>query len=234
MNILLDNNILIDILSPKRGILFKSSATIYEMIHDANGYDFYMSSSSLDNIEYILMRELKSNLLLTNKQILKIVHLALKKLLTMVKIAKTPSYIEIDYDDIEDSQIIASAKAIDAKIITRDNAMLEKYSKIAISPEDFLKQKVNNSIDFANLKKQYFNYQAEIEKKIDQVCNSASFIMGEEVTKLEESLQSFTSAKYAITCSSGTDALMLAMMALDIEPGDEVITAPFTGPIVRR
>jgi UDP-2-acetamido-2-deoxy-ribo-hexuluronate aminotransferase len=52
--------------------------------------------------------------------------------------------------------------------------------------------------------------------------------MGNEVTDLEENLQSFTGSKHAITCSSGTDALLLAMMALDIEPDDEIITTPFT------
>jgi UDP-2-acetamido-2-deoxy-ribo-hexuluronate aminotransferase len=52
--------------------------------------------------------------------------------------------------------------------------------------------------------------------------------MGNEVKALEENLQSFTGAKHAITCSSGTDALLLAMMALDIEPNDEIITTPFT------
>jgi UDP-2-acetamido-2-deoxy-ribo-hexuluronate aminotransferase len=52
--------------------------------------------------------------------------------------------------------------------------------------------------------------------------------MGEEITQLEESLQEFTKAKFAISCSSGTDALLLAMMALDIKPGDEIITTPFT------
>jgi UDP-2-acetamido-2-deoxy-ribo-hexuluronate aminotransferase len=52
--------------------------------------------------------------------------------------------------------------------------------------------------------------------------------MGNEVKALEENLQSFTGAKHAITCSSGTDALLLAMMALDIEPDDEIITTPFT------
>ena len=52
--------------------------------------------------------------------------------------------------------------------------------------------------------------------------------MGEEVTQLEKNLENFTGASYAITCSSGTDALLLAMMALDIKPGDEIITTPFT------
>ena len=65
-------------------------------------------------------------------------------------------------------------------------------------------------IDFANL--QYQLYKTEID----------------EATQLESSLQDFTGAKYAITCASGTDALLLAMLALDIQPGDEIITTPFT------
>ena len=52
--------------------------------------------------------------------------------------------------------------------------------------------------------------------------------MGEEVKQLETELSAFSGTKHAITCSNGTDALLLAMMALDIQPGDEVITTPFT------
>ena len=52
--------------------------------------------------------------------------------------------------------------------------------------------------------------------------------MGEEVLQLETQLQGFTCMKHAITCSNGTDALLLAMMAIDIQPGDEIITTPFT------
>jgi len=83
-------------------------------------------------------------------------------------------------------------------------------------------------IDFANLQYQYQLYKQEIDKAIAQVLNHGKYIMGPEVAKLEENLCNFTNAKNAITCSSGTDALLLAMMALDIKPGDEVITTPFT------
>ncbi len=83
-------------------------------------------------------------------------------------------------------------------------------------------------IDFANLQKQYQLYKGEIDEAIHTVLNKSNYIMGEEVTQLESALEVFTGAKYAITCSSGTDALLLAMMALDIKPGDEVITTPFT------
>ncbi len=83
-------------------------------------------------------------------------------------------------------------------------------------------------IDFANLQYQHELYKDEIEEALLKVARNCNFIMGEEVDELEQSLEDFTRAKYAISCSSGTDALFLAMMALDIKPRDEVITTPFT------
>ncbi len=83
-------------------------------------------------------------------------------------------------------------------------------------------------IDFAKLQYQYQLYKTEIDEAIQAVLDKSNYIMGEEITQLESSLQEFTGAKHAITCASGTDALLLAMMALDIQPGDEIITTPFT------
>jgi UDP-2-acetamido-2-deoxy-ribo-hexuluronate aminotransferase len=83
-------------------------------------------------------------------------------------------------------------------------------------------------IDFANLQYQHHLYKDEIEEAILKVARNCNFIMGEEVNQLETSLQEFTKTKCAISCSNGTDALLLAMMALDIKPGDEIITTPFT------
>lgn len=83
-------------------------------------------------------------------------------------------------------------------------------------------------IDFANLQYQHELYKDEIEDAILKVARNCNFIMGNEVIELEKSLEKFTGAKYAVSCSNGTDALLLAMMALDIKPGDEVITTPFT------
>jgi UDP-2-acetamido-2-deoxy-ribo-hexuluronate aminotransferase len=83
-------------------------------------------------------------------------------------------------------------------------------------------------IDFANLQHQYQLYKNEIDNAINAVLNKSNYILGEECDLLERELEAFTEAKHAIVCSSGTDALLLAMMALDIQPGDEVITTPFT------
>lgn len=83
-------------------------------------------------------------------------------------------------------------------------------------------------IDFANLQHQYQLYKDEIDEAINKVLNNSNYIMGAEVGEFELSLQKFTKSKHAISCSNGTDALVLALMALDIKPGDEVITPPFT------
>lgn len=68
----------------------------------------------------------------------------------------------------------------------------------------------------------------ELMEAIGRVLASGRFILGPEVESLERELEAYTGAAHAITCASGTDALLLALMALDIGPGDEVITSPFT------
>ncbi len=83
-------------------------------------------------------------------------------------------------------------------------------------------------IDFAKLQHQYQLYKQDIDNAIQSVLDKSNYIMGEECDLLERELEKFTEAKHAIVCSSGTDALLLAMMALDIQPGDEIITTPFT------
>ncbi len=84
------------------------------------------------------------------------------------------------------------------------------------------------AINFIDLQAQYEAYKSEIDKEIGEVCATAQFIGGPKLQALEATLSEYTGAKHAIGCSSGTDALLLALMALDIGPGDEVITTPFT------
>ena len=83
-------------------------------------------------------------------------------------------------------------------------------------------------MEFCDLKKQYQKYKTSIDQQIHQVLDSTQFIMSPKIRELEEKLASFTGAKHAIGVSSGTDAILFALMALDIKPGDEVITTPFT------
>ncbi len=83
-------------------------------------------------------------------------------------------------------------------------------------------------MEFINLKAQYAAYKNEIDEKVLGVFGSGQFVMGKEVEALEAELCAFTGAKHTLSCASGTDALLLALMALDIKAGDEVITTPFT------
>src|SRR5262249_45891757 len=72
------------------------------------------------------------------------------------------------------------------------------------------------------------NLAEEIALAVSAVLGSQHFILGPEVGELEEALSSYCRADYGIGCASGSDALLLAMMALDIGPGDEVVTTPFS------
>ncbi|WP_298749238.1 DegT/DnrJ/EryC1/StrS family aminotransferase [uncultured Arcobacter sp.] len=83
-------------------------------------------------------------------------------------------------------------------------------------------------INFIDLQSQYQKYKSEIDKEIHEVLDTSVYIMGNKVSTLEENLAKFVGIKHAIACSSGTDALILALMAIDIQPGDEIITTPFT------
>jgi len=83
-------------------------------------------------------------------------------------------------------------------------------------------------VPLLDLKAQYAGIRAEIKAAIDEVCESQAFILGPRVEHLERQIAAYCGAKYGLGVSSGTDALLVALMALEIRPGDEIITAPFT------
>src|SRR5882672_2855240 len=83
-------------------------------------------------------------------------------------------------------------------------------------------------VPLLDLQAQYRPLRAEILAAITRVCDSQRFIMGPEITSLENELARMLGVRHAIAVSSGTDALLLALMALDIKPGDEVITPTYS------
>ena len=84
------------------------------------------------------------------------------------------------------------------------------------------------SIPFIDLKSQYQALRPEVQDRVNRVLEHGQYIMGPEVAELEESLAAYTGAKHCITVASGTEALLISLMALGVGPGDEVITTPFT------
>ncbi len=83
-------------------------------------------------------------------------------------------------------------------------------------------------LPFIDLKYQYSLIRDEIHAGIDRVLESGHYILGAEIAELEGKLAEYAGVKHALACSSGTDALLMALMALDIGPGDAVFTTPFT------
>ena len=83
-------------------------------------------------------------------------------------------------------------------------------------------------LPFIDLKTQYAALKPRIHERIDRVLEHGQYIMGPEVLELEQALTAYTGAEHCISVASGTEALLMSLMALGIRPGDEVITTPFT------
>jgi UDP-2-acetamido-2-deoxy-ribo-hexuluronate aminotransferase len=83
-------------------------------------------------------------------------------------------------------------------------------------------------MEFIDLKTQYRRYQLEIDVRMKAVLEHGHFIMGPEIAELERLLADYAGVRHCLTVASGTDSLEIALRALDVGPGDEVITTPFT------
>ncbi len=79
-----------------------------------------------------------------------------------------------------------------------------------------------------DLQTQYLHIKKEIDEAIAKVIDSTAFINGPAVKEFQENLANYVGCKHVITCGNGTDALQISLMALGLQPGDEVITTPFT------
>src|SRR5436853_5024836 len=84
------------------------------------------------------------------------------------------------------------------------------------------------NVPLLDLQAQYLPIRNEIRRAIDEVCDQQALILGPHVEKFERSLAEYCGTKHAIGVSSGTDALLCALMAIGIKPGDEVICPSFT------
>ena len=87
---------------------------------------------------------------------------------------------------------------------------------------------MTGKLEFIDLKTQYAALKDRVSERMQRVLDHGQYIMGPEVKELEAALTERTGAKHCITVASGTEALLIALMALDLKPGDEVITTPFT------
>lgn len=138
--------------------------------------------------------------------------------------------------DMEDAQIVRAASTLcgptaiitnEKRFDTGDTAIVE------LSPSDAAAWLHNHAatsrpIEFIDLKTQQDQLRPQIERNLHRVLQHGKYIMGPEVAELEEKLAAYVCVKHCIGVSSGTASLEIALRALDIGPGDEVITVPFT------
>src|SRR6185503_1112236 len=84
------------------------------------------------------------------------------------------------------------------------------------------------NVPLLDLQAQYVALRDDLQQAVERVMSSQRFVLGDEVRGLETSIAGYCQTKHAVGCASGSDALLLALMALDVKAGDEVITTPFS------
>lgn len=120
----------------------------------------------------------------------------------------------------------------EARLLTRDSHFL-KHEPAALTPEDFCNSLATEShppvpLEFIDLKAQQDRLRPALERRVAKVLRHGRYILGPEVAELEKALAAFTGVSQAIGFSNGTDALLAALMALDVGPGDAVLTTSFS------
>jgi len=235
MDLLLDVNIVIDICAGRAPHDADAAAAL---IHcSRSGGVLWVYSGSVQTLEYTLVSTLRNDVRhasLNNREIHAQARLLLKTFVADKQwLASLASEGDVfDADEPEDEQLI---RALDRfpegsiKLLTRDQWMLDQYPDKTISPADFCRYSTEKRPSpFIDLKRQQSQVRPSLEKNIHAVLQHGRYIMGSEVGLLEERLADYVGVKLAIGVASGTDALLIAMMALGVGHGDEVITTPFS------
>lgn len=236
MDLLLDVNIVIDICQPRPA--FASSALQAIAKCYTEGGRMWLYTGSVQTLEYSLARGLihqaaSEGFQLTvpeaQRRSRRLIHEFARDKHWLASLSAEGDVFHSD--DPEDEQLIRALDRFDAgsiRLLTRD-VLLQEKCQAAISPEAYLAMDSGKkSTEFIDLKAGQDVIRPGLEKGIHRVLQNGRYIMGPEVKELEERLADFVGVNHCISCSSGTDALLIALMALDIGPGDEVITVPYT------
>lgn len=236
MDVLIDVNIALDVCLNRAPFSDLSTAAL---LHCANsGGRLWLYSGSVQTLQYNLFTELKRNrgnsLHPTSKQLLRKARELLQSFSAdkhwLASLADEGNVF--DSPDPEDEQLVRALgrfKAGSIKLLTRDALLCERYPELTITPQQYLQMPLQHkSIDFIDLKTQQDHIRPALENNIHRVLHHGQYIMGPEIKQLEERLAEYVGVKHCITVSDGTKALLIAMMALGIKAGDEVITTPFT------
>jgi UDP-2-acetamido-2-deoxy-ribo-hexuluronate aminotransferase len=236
-HLLLDINIVVDACTDRDSSV-ESVAAIAKA--KAAGVALWVYAGSVQTLEYVLASELVRLNAKKGFPPLTRLHAARRARLLLANFCNKTSWLAalsfegnvFNTDDPEDEQLLLALErfpAGTAKLMTNDKPMREKSPEKTVTPSVWLTEKNQAApIDFIDLKTQQNLIRPNLEISIHRVLHHGQYIMGPEIRELEEKLAGYVGVKHCITCASGTDALLMALMALDIVPGDEVITVPYT------
>ena len=237
MDLLLDVNIIVDICLPRPGFADSALQALDKCLE--SGARMWVYAGSVQTLEYVLYKELiaeakRNQVMLTNRQISFRAKALLKEFCVDKQWLAALSAEGNVYDapDPEDEQLLRALdrfKPGEIALLTRDDLLLSRQDPRILSPEQYLARRPEaKPVDFIDLKTQQDTIRPALETGIHRVLGHGQYIMGPEIKKIEEKLASYVGTKHAIGCASGTDALLMALMAYDVGPGDAIFTTPFT------
>ena len=236
-NLILDVNIVVDICSGRAPYALQSADAVAKC--RAEGIAVWLYAGSVQTLEFVLASELLRLREVSDKAISRRKATAqARRLLTsfcrdvrwLAALAGEGDVFEAD--DPEDEQLLRALDRFapnEAALLSRDRALIDRAPGRVLSPDAFLcLAPATSLVQFVDLKTQQDATRPHLEQRVHRVLHHGQYIMGPEVRELEQKLAAYVGVKHAIGCSSGTDALLLPLLALGIGPGDAVFTTPFT------
>ena len=237
MDLLIDINVAVDICA-KRPAYFQDADLALAKCRQEGGR-LWLYAGSVQTLEYVTRDELKRSFKAAGQPIKarQLQHHTRQIIKTFAEdkqwlAALAAEGAVFDSPDPEDAQLI---RALDRfapgtiKLLTRDQDLCDQYPERTITPAAYLAQPAPpRRLDFVDLAAQQAALRPQLERNLHRVLHHGHYILGPEVRELEARLAAYTGAQHCITVASGTEALLISLMALGIGPGDEVITTPFT------
>lgn len=239
MNVILDVNVVLDLLLRRKEYFIEQEDCFQVLLE--RGVSLYFPVCALPTLAYVHLMELKrlkkAGVIDPRKNLEDISKRQLSALFDEVNICTSLAAhwkkIPDEHPDREDALISLSASILpgDTVIWTEDNDFQPVGETLAVGDHKTVQEalgKCDEGTQFIDLAAQQRVIRPKLELGIYSVLRHGQYIMGPEVNELEERLADFVGVRHCISCSSGTDALLIALMALDVGPGDEVITVPYT------
>lgn len=236
-HLVLDASVILDLwLRPERAMATEALFASAEQGRTS----LWVSAASLPTLEFVAVRRCKEQGI-DPTVARSLVKRLMLDLLNRVRVLSNRGYEQAELyaksTDFEDAQLAASARSISAGqvCIVSSDAAFDALGEFSFQrPEqalEWLRQENTSeqeTLSFIDLAAQQVALRPQIERNIDIVLHHGQYIMGPEVKALEEKLAEYSGAKHCITVASGTEALLISLMALGVGAGDEVITTPFT------